>query len=517
MHSCVCRNNWINHGSHWQGNTRRFSVQIRNKASAHSQSYRRPGVNIDYPIFAQLNDVQFVNDEMASNWFDSDWPVYSLNINTKQLHAIHANAFNQTAFKNLSGLMFSIKYHSLVIHDGALNGLSRLITFHLEAKSIRSLPSGIFDNVGNIISIIAFFRWPNNLSLKDIFGSGKFANINLMQIKNVEFPQTKFRHLAADNFTSFRRIEKLFLSKCGIEVIDGRTFNGLAKGLRYINLDENRIKFIDVTMFRLFLESNYQNVLRTINNPLECTCRLMELDIMLCPLREDPGPCVPCWATNSFDPLGCGIYREVNFKQLSIRRDEKKIMRIVSARLAQAGDSIAIATNFTSRFRVLFVDLNATMAHQNNCTARAAPACYACLSTSELIVDRWHLDKIGHLRHAALLSITAIPILSRFGAFPLHSMTIKLEVRAESSFLITLVPIVVGAIIGFVAGFCFQTFRPSQTALDDEQNGKRPSYSYAIPMYDIVPAIEPYTYDDVPRDHDEYIEMEDTGYVAVHL
>lgn len=405
-----------------------------------------------------LDDVHFANDEITSHWYNGIWPLCWMRIETEELHAIHANAFTSPAFQKLEWLSIHAENSTVSIYDGAYNGL-QLHVFAYRTTSVALFPAGLFDPLADSISLLRHEVWPNSINMDEMFANVPFRLLRILYIENVAEPQTKFRHLAASNFSAFNRLEFLFLMYCGIETIDARTFDGIGHTLRFINLGGNELMTISVDTFRRVFESKSQTMLSVYDNkePMACTCSLIEMEVMQCPYESvHSQTCVDCLANKSFVADDCGVYRLADVEQMCIHKRTKEFMRVITFRQAYADDSFSIRTNFTSKIRVLLVNFDTTWSKK--CADRASKTNYKCLNI-DISVDRFRLDVVEEIRDAKLVSITVIPILYRFGARAVHAQTVRRasifgEWLLDHWVSMAIISILLELVIGFGGGIC---------------------------------------------------------------
>lgn len=390
-----------------------------------SQMHSNIAQNVEQDVTAFLDGIEFADDEMADGWYNGSHPLAELTIITDRLYAIHNDAFSGRAFSLLAILKMIVGHGSLGIEQHAFRGLKFLTQLLLKAMHL-DFPIGTFVAFCVPIWIIQCDDWPSDVNLNDMFASELYRQLKALEVKNVRMPQTKFRLLHATNFTTFRRLQSLYLINCGIETINERTFDTIGRTLTVIILKSNRIKVITLDTFRRIFESKFLPNLR-IDDNLEqfvCTCELIEMDIMQCPFRLDATRmCVKCVpAETGFVGSACGIYRDVNLKAFHVPVEIKHFLRTIVMRLSVQNTSILLRTNFTSHSRMLLVDLDAMRGM--DCNGRSAGSHFKCLKLDKF-VDRLDFGDIDEIRQTRFLSITAIPILHRFGARPMHTMTVR--------------------------------------------------------------------------------------------
>lgn len=375
---------------------------------------------------------------MYSRWYDGIYELEWLRLRTDRLLVIHANAFNTTALGYVQLLDISIGYGSVVIYDGAFNGLRSLRSLFITTPLLKLLPRGLFNSVALSLWSIRMNRWTSRVNLNEMFAHEAFRHVTKLRIQNVQAPQKKFRHLASKNFTAFRRLNELSLINCGIETISERTFDRIGYWLERINLEDNRIKAVNVETFRQVFETKciVWFSLHSIREKLQCTCRMVEMDLLVSPfMLERTDKCIDRRQSIAL----CGVHRDVVVSKFAIDTSLRITLRLVNIHMAFAAEWLAIRTNFSSRIRMLFVDLG-TLQHKK-CAAQELEAKYKCLIISKSVdYLEWH--EIDEVRDAEFISINAIPILYQFGARPMHSMTVRQEIVADDDDWIPIILII---------------------------------------------------------------------------
>lgn len=471
-----------------------------------------------------VDSICFAEDRIPSYWYEAKYMIHSLSMIIDRLETIHANAFDSKSFANLGELHIQVDHGTVKIHAGAFDGKCELM-YKIKFIATRViLPNGIFNSRSNSMSVIAFDTWPdNNNNLNELFaGSEAFRVLVILEISNVELPQKSFRLLHASNFSSFRRLKKLHLENCGIEAIDVHAFNAVGRTLVWLNLERNWIQTIDIEVFRIFFETKLWIVFRIgyMREQLLCTCRLFELDLMQHPFGDTIEMSIDCLAPEGFDPSLCGIGRIINPAAFCPEWTISDAIRIVNVRITFVEDSIRIETNFTSKLRVLLMQMND--AYSTKCRDKHFEAKFICLNINKFI-DELELNEIDEIRHAEFVSVTTIPILFGHGAKPVHAITVRREAVIDwpSGYFILIV--ISGLILGLTAGIGIRFFievhkKPNTEAASEELTvADNAIYAYAMQMDAIYTHPEPYVYEEMPerRRSDNYVEIIGTGYTTV--
>lgn len=251
---------------------------------------------------------------------------------------------------------------------------------------------------------------------------------------------------------------------------------------------------------------------------LTCTCRLFEFNLMSYPIGDEDTINIKCKASDDFTLRSCGIERTINPSKLRIDWTKDEIVRVVNVRMAYVNDSIRIETNFTSKMRVLFRQLNEINAPKR--IGSALESKFQCLNINKSI-GCLELSEIEEIDHANIISITVIPILYGFGAKPIHSMCVRREVVIDDwpwGYVI-LIAVTTGLFLGLATGSFIVTHKTfnAKARPHERKAADYESHEYAMPMNAIYTQPEPYVYDEMVerRRSDNYIEIIDTGYVAV--
>lgn len=415
-----------------------------------------------------------------------------------RLDIIGANAFREVSLQNLNRLRM-IVYAPLTIHQNAFNGLESMKSLDIKS-TLLDIPVGLFLPIAASIRELHISGWPNIINLNEMFAFEKYRLLLVLDLAHVIRPQWNFNLLAASNFTAFRRLRDLSLWKCGIEVIDEHAFDSINQTLTYLNLEENRISIIDVAMFRIFFETKSSVHFVFIQKRFRCTCRTVEVNIMFHALEPilDLGDCVAHIAE-------CGVHRDV----MVAKFDEKKtIMRIIKIRMIYGDRSILLWTNFTSRFRLLFV--NADAMQHGKCIDKALVTNYKCLNVNNKI-DQLAFHGIEVTHGAEYVSITAIPILYRFGARPMHSITVRSESHehwpTDCTYLIAIIAMIAGIAIGLSLIVGMESLRTH--SIDVGTAPKRHVPNSPLPYYSAADDREQY-------ERAEIINTEAAGYLNVY-
>lgn len=196
---------------------------------------------------------------------------------------------------------------------------------------------------------------------------------------------------------------------------------------------------------------------------MECSCQAMELDFIQYRLYDLEDKRIRC---NKTAGRICDQYQMLNPSKLCVDWMRNGHLKFFNVWMKHTAGFISTRTNFNSEYRVLFVDLHAK---QNTCGGRNLTlAHHKCYKLNQFI-GHFDLNDIVEIRHAAIISITAIPVLLEFGAWPLHVISVQRVISTgtwrnwldEYQWLsITYVLIILcGGVTGLVCGICWPAVR----------------------------------------------------------
>lgn len=411
-----------------------------------------------------MDDAKFVNNELSNNWYNGRHSLNWLEIRTERLTAIRAYAFAELALFRLTVLNLYVAKGMMHIDGAAFRGFCDLVSISLEAKAIHDLPVGVFDPLATTLCLFSFSVWPKNINLNAMFADGVYRMVKSLDIANVELPQLQFRVLAAANFSSFRRLQELHLINCGIEVIEVNTFDQLGVMLNNVALNGNWIKTISFGMFRQIFESNWpvQFEIRLNREQWICTCDLIEVAVMVCPFVTLSNPiCIKCTLAETFlrdgGAAGCAIHFGVKTTKFCINYYDVHMHMIKIQLVYMAPHSIRYETQFNGAFRLILVNFDAMKIAK--CTEKVTKSIYKCLKIYQQ-VGQLDLDAIETIGQAEFVLVTVIPILYRFGARPIHSMTVRQPTQLDTwideldLLLVAWLTCMISSLVGFVCVIC---------------------------------------------------------------
>lgn len=409
-------------------------------------------------IHLRLEAIDFPDGNIKSNWFESLFRLMALRIIGSHIDAIERNAFNSESFQYLcilyiENIVDCVRFH---IMEGAFNGLKSLRFLTFNNVCIVNYYASMFRPLCVTLTEINLDGWHANLNINELFHIDQYKWLRSLQVKNVREP--KFRLLHRDNFTSIRNLNSLILMECGIEVIDEHAFDVIARKLDYISLYGNPIKIIGIEMFRLIFESKNWFKIPEYGLGVEdvrlCTCHLVEMHVMQHPFLEvGDDETIVCQSGMDFDSIACGIHRNVDPSKLCLIAPTVAAMRLINVRMTYRKGIISMQTNFTSKFRMVFVNLDQP---NSKCIERTSKANYRCVKM-DVCIENIDLHAMAELRNAEIMSIAAIPFLLNFGTHAMHLMTVRqskmmaLWINEIDLVTMAIISSTLSASIGFIA------------------------------------------------------------------
>lgn len=158
---------------------------------------------------------------------------------------------------------FENSIQSLMFQDVVINNLDHRFLYPL-ADSLTNL----------------YMQWlPGNHSMNDIFN---YSPHIIWKIDNllIRSYSPKFQRLSAQNFSHLSNLRQVFLSNCGIEIIDENTFHSIAEQLFHVDLSENHFKYIDPNIIYELIDTKnkkQKTFLNILINIANCDCKMLEV------------------------------------------------------------------------------------------------------------------------------------------------------------------------------------------------------------------------------------------------
>lgn len=373
--------------------------------SPHSeQTYSNVDEKLVEYIYLHIHGLVLVDNQLTSNWYTGRRYMHVLVFQLVEIDAIHTHAFSSEAFQHLKTIIFKIPIGRMYLHPGAFKKLTMLTTLDFWTSSLLNFHTDLLHSL-TALRYLSCYSWPNHIGLNDL----NIRKLRGLVIRNVAAPQTKFRVLTADNFTKIPHLKQLTLEHCGIEWIDEHAFDVIVDHLDILSLQDNRIKLINVEMFRRIFEAKRRaRISINGNTPMACTCSVLEVNqirFIYDPVLVQHLP-ISCMPMDDFSAATCDVERTLNATKICEKLPEMPYFYFY-VHLKRLNDTILINTNFTSKFRMLFVDLHAAW-HGRKCHVPK----HKCLIVNKL-VDQMDMSEITAIvgSNRGFIAIMAIPFL----------------------------------------------------------------------------------------------------------
>lgn len=226
----------------------------------------------------ELFDIKFPDRKIARNWYKGIENLYLLNIVSSHFTTIESRAFDSKPFQTLQILSFR-ENAPFEYKSKQFSGLRNLNLLQFVATPIYNIQSDIFSPIRRTILLLHInnqkAEHASSLNFNILFGSHKFLTLHYIAIENHSDLQT----LAYQNFTGLKTVKTLSLKNCGIEVIMAKAFEYISVTLQQLNLVDNKLKAIPVTLLNSLMEWNayaFSDVALN-DNPWVCDCNLVEI------------------------------------------------------------------------------------------------------------------------------------------------------------------------------------------------------------------------------------------------
>lgn len=397
-----------------------------------------------------------------------------LHIERCKLLAIGANAFDYKAFHTLKQLTFSENIGAMHILQDAFVGVGRPFSIFYIDTIVANFAAGFFEELIDTISDIEYHGWPGHIGLSDMFIGGQYRVLHMLHIENVPEPSLKFRLLAASNFSTIKHLRILRLVRCGIETIDEHAFDVIGRSLLWLYLYQNRIKFINVEMFRTIFETKSKPNVQLIDNPLWCTCDLIEFDLMRIPAIFLPESREECIVHDGSAIDSCGTYQRMNPGKLCTSFPSERMVRFVGFRLRRNNDVVHLQKKATTRTRLLVLRYDAAC-EKRKCEMKELGTNAKCWITSKT-TESFELHEFAGWPDAEFVMIAALPVVTSRRIWPLHLVTLRQTVASTNHWLEFEVAVLFGVLIvlsmigGFVATVGYHCCKQRRDASGNDNN-----------------------------------------------
>lgn len=213
----------------------------------------------------------FLKQQLSDNWYHDQSSIHELLFCSCEFEVVMANAFNKTQFETLRSLEFRAM-PSLTFTLNAFDGLCNLEYLYFSDATIVKLHHRFLKPVINSLLEIQLYRTNVHANKYHLIGSEQLLSLQRFAMYAGDVIH---RILTPNSITKVPRMHYLQMIRCGIEAITKHSFDHLAKHLRILNLRENELKTLPITLFDAIHPSISH--IRLQNNPWSFSCELVEI------------------------------------------------------------------------------------------------------------------------------------------------------------------------------------------------------------------------------------------------
>lgn len=288
---------------------------------------------------------------MAANWYNGTNPIDELTFIECKLKHIENNAFAVPSFENLENLrMFELPL-TIQYSNQMFNGLPKLSCFVFYETSIAGIGDNLFGDSRSSFQTLLYDHITYDFSFNQLFARRMPALHNIALSSDLDYSNVS-RTLAPANFSRLPVIRYLSFKSCGIATILANTFDYIAYTLKYLNLNNNKLKTLRYEMFAAFLDryiGNRKYFYFYMIDGLQCDCdfftlknvSLISLDIYasvefekwqrasICHEYADRQPVATCDELDSIDPikicLAHNSIRKYSYPKFGMRLDRQML------------------------------------------------------------------------------------------------------------------------------------------------------------------------------------------------
>lgn len=220
---------------------------------------------MDYPDF-----------NVKANWFTAQVKVKELRFGLSSVATIEVNAFNSTALKYVTKLVFPNMGLNL-ISNGIFNGLESLEVLVMDGAYLKVIEKGALDVLNETLTTLTLTESSKYWS--EILIDGFTGSETLKALEYVKFHYNLRSTITHQSFVGLENVKTLDLSECQIVVIGAGAFDPISSSIRELILTNNLIQTLPGNLFDYMLPS-----LTTIfleGNKWHCDCDLMPFKLSL--------------------------------------------------------------------------------------------------------------------------------------------------------------------------------------------------------------------------------------------
>lgn len=224
--------------------------------------------------------MNYPNFIVKANWFTAQVKVKELIFGAGSVTTIEVNAFNSTALKYVTKLVFSnMGVDRNPINKGIFNGLESLEVLVMEGAKLNSIENGVFDVLNETLKQFTLKESSKYWSAITIDGfTGGPEPLKALEYVNYKYNLKDT--LTHRSFVGLQYVKTLDLSECQIVAIGANAFDPISNSITELNLKTNQITTLPEGIFYYMLP-NPVLIIKLDGNRWDCQCHLLPLKTYL--------------------------------------------------------------------------------------------------------------------------------------------------------------------------------------------------------------------------------------------
>lgn len=206
-------------------------------------------------IALNITETYLPNQTLSSGWYDGERAITYLSFYLIPIIAIEPGAFNTPTLCQLRVITIKNLIHILDYHVDTFKGMRGLIKLEFVEKHVshQPMPANLLRPLNEHME--TFFYGGaigNEPVLTNLFGGSKFGALRVLG--TFCNGNSRFRLIAAANFSGISALIELHMLHCGIESIEIDAFDQISDTLILLHLTGNSMLELMLDSFRCFLD-----------------------------------------------------------------------------------------------------------------------------------------------------------------------------------------------------------------------------------------------------------------------
>lgn len=214
---------------------------------------------------------------VKANWFTAQVKVKELRFGLSSVVTIEVDAFNSTALKYVTKLVFPNMGLNL-ISKGIFNGMESLEVLVMDGAYLRVIEKGALDVLNETLTTLTLTESSKYWS--EILIDGFTGSETLKSLEYVKFHYNLGSTITHRSFVGLENVKTLDLSECQIVVIGAGAFDPISSSIRELILTNNLIQTLPGDLFDYMLPSLVTTIFLE-GNKWNCACDLMPFKLSL--------------------------------------------------------------------------------------------------------------------------------------------------------------------------------------------------------------------------------------------